>query len=113
MRRFGRPPLGLHALQLEVSRGVYMDEQRCRLYAAPDAGAGTQARDDRETPDGPLPHRLDALIGPHRAPIAVGPRRGRRLAELRHRIDALVASLTGDGLDEPLGAAMPPPHATP
>lgn len=113
VRRFGRPQHGLHALQLEVSRGVYMDEQRYRLYEAPGSGGGTGAPDDRETLDGLTPRRVHAIAGPHRAPIPAGPRRGRRLAELRSRVDALVASLAGYGQGRSLHPAPPSPRAMP
>lgn len=114
VRRFGRPQQGLHALQLEVSRGVYMDEQRYRLYEVPKTRSGTQPGLDREQLDHPFPNTTEHQVtergvadhrvtGPHRAPIPVGPRRGRRLAELRRRVEALVRSLTDYGLD-PLGA---------
>lgn len=32
VRKFGRPELGVHALQLEVNRALYMDEASLRLY---------------------------------------------------------------------------------
>ena len=33
VRCFGRPDRGIHALQLEVSRNLYMDEHRLQLSA--------------------------------------------------------------------------------
>lgn len=55
VRRFGRPELGLHALQLEVSRGLYMDEASHAVWPIP----GTSDPVCRET-------RLAALTpSPH------------------------------------------------
>ncbi|MFV8756475.1 N-formylglutamate amidohydrolase [Nannocystaceae bacterium ST9] len=36
--RFGRPELNVHAIQLEISRAIYMDEFRLELGAVPDPG---------------------------------------------------------------------------
>ncbi|MCA9651621.1 MAG: N-formylglutamate amidohydrolase, partial [Myxococcales bacterium] len=96
VRRFGRPHEGLHALQLEVSRGLYMDEQRYRLYAAAATSLGTDVASDRGTVD----HTRVSLAGvagmePHRAPIPADPRHARRLAELRQRVNSLVRCLSG------------------
>jgi len=88
VRRFGRPHEGVHALQLEVSRALYMDEQRYRLYDDSSSTGGTMAAKARETPDGARPHR---------APVPADPRRGRRLTELRRRVDSLVRNLSGYG----------------
>ena len=38
VRKFGRPELGLHALQLEVNRGLYLDEHRWKLREIGSAG---------------------------------------------------------------------------
>jgi len=40
VRRCGRPEAGVHALQLEVSRALYMDERTWTLYTAPIGLAG-------------------------------------------------------------------------
>jgi N-formylglutamate deformylase len=96
VRRFGRPHEGLHAFQLEVSRGLYMDEQRYRLYARP---LGTPAGSPRGTMDDPegAPEDTEAPRGLHRAPVVPDPRRSRRLADLRERVDSLVRCLASHG----------------
>lgn len=70
VRRFGRPREGLHALQLEVSRALYMDEVSLRLH-------------DQD------PH--DKTCGTEPEPNVA--RRLRGLAELQRRVRCLVASL--------------------
>lgn len=56
VRRFGRPSEGLHALQLEVSRALYMDERSLALWTTGDPPAGTSLS---QAPAGP-PRRADA-----------------------------------------------------
>jgi N-formylglutamate deformylase len=112
VRHFGRPHDGLHALQLEVSRGLYMDEQRYRLYALPVAPSGTSAGPLRATMDDlgdPLPDDPD-FAGADRARIAPDLRRGRRLAELRQRVNALLRNLANHGVGhgaQPTARAIP------
>ncbi len=113
VRRFGRPQDGLHALQLEVSRGLYMDEQRYRLYETDGHISGTNVSPSRETSDGPSMRRSDAAVVPHRAPVPAGPRRGRRLAELRLRVDSLIRNLSGHDIEPRMSAVDPPPRAMP
>jgi N-formylglutamate amidohydrolase len=36
-RRYGRPRRGIHALQIEINRGLYMDEQRITRSAGFDS----------------------------------------------------------------------------
>jgi N-formylglutamate amidohydrolase len=109
VRRFGRPHDGLHALQLEVSRGLYMDEQRYRLYEPLDAvPSGTPAGSPRVTMDDLGDPSLDdppwddprahTTAQAHRAPIVPDPGRGRRLAELRLRVNSLVRCLATHGV---------------
>lgn len=114
VRRFGRPHEGLHALQLEVSRDLYMDEQRYRVYAADSTRSGTAAQDDRGTVDdaGVSPVPAPAME-PHRAPIPPDPRRARRLAELRRRVDSLIHSLTELVADHDDERCAPIPRARP
>lgn len=111
VRRFGRPAEGLHALQLEVSRALYMDEQRYRLYALPVASSGTAADPLRDTMDEPrdFPSR-HGLDGAHRALVPTDPRRGRRLAELRVRVNSLVRCLATHGVAQ---GTAPSPRAVP
>jgi N-formylglutamate amidohydrolase len=106
VRRFGRPHDGLHALQLEVSRGLYMDEQSYRLYAPP---VGTSAGPCRGTMDDPEggPSEVDASA---RSLVVPDPRRGRRLSELRLRVNSLVRRLASHGVDR---GAEPPSPAVP
>jgi N-formylglutamate deformylase len=108
VRRFGRPQEGLHAFQLEVSRALYMDEQRYRLYALP---AGTMAGTPRGTVDEPRSREGEAEEsgGRHRVPFTPDVRRSRRLAELLARVDALVGCLADPGL----AMGLPPPHPAP
>ncbi len=113
VRRFGRPQSGLHALQLEVSRGLYMDEQRYRLLKTPDDGSGTKPDAAREPSDGPRSGRPSAAAMVSRALVPTGPRRGRRLRELRHRVDSLVQILSGYGIEPRRSAATPTPRAMP
>jgi len=110
VRRFGRPHDALHALQLEVSRGLYMDEQSYRLYALP---VGTREGSHRGTMDDPGVPTLDdgeGSSGLHRSPIVPDPRRGRRLAELRLRVNALVRRLASPGM---IQSAETPSRAVP
>jgi N-formylglutamate deformylase len=110
VRRFGRPQDGLHALQLEVSRGLYMDEQSYRLFALP---RGTSDGPHRGTLDDPGPssqHDADGSGGVHRSSIVSDPRRVRRLAELRLRVDSLVRCLASQGA---IRGAEPPSRAIP
>jgi N-formylglutamate deformylase len=109
VRRFGRPQEGLHALQLEVSRGLYMDEQSYRLYARP---MGTTAGSLRGTMDdhGGSTEDAEGPSGLDRAPVIPDVRRTRRLAELRSRVDSLLRCLVALGM--PRGA-QPLPRAVP
>lgn len=88
VRRFGRPSEGLHALQLEVNRGLYMDETAMQLFPR-DQTSGTPAAviraPDRRSTD------------PARSPTA---RQLRGLAELQRRVTFLVASLIGVTRDD-------------
>jgi N-formylglutamate amidohydrolase len=47
VRRCGRPELAWHALQLEVSRALYMDERTLTLYRAADAVSPRSSSDGR------------------------------------------------------------------
>jgi N-formylglutamate amidohydrolase len=69
VRAFGRPNAGLHALQLEISRALYMDEYRLDLW--------------------PLPKPRSSQSAPAGARGAVRP----RLAELLQRVESLVETL--------------------
>ncbi|MEX1364166.1 MAG: N-formylglutamate amidohydrolase [Nannocystaceae bacterium] len=95
VRRFGRPHEGLHALQLEVSRALYMDEQRYRLYEHDRTTTGTDGVRNRATVERASISRVagDPGMEPHRSGISPDPRRARRLGELRQRIDSLVRCL--------------------
>lgn len=106
VRCFGRPHDGVHALQLEVSRGLYMDEQRYRLFDRPSA-AGTSNAALRATlgePHDPPPGGRGAIDSarPHRASIVPDAHRAHRLMQLHLRVDALVRNLAA------LGAARGP-----
>ncbi len=104
VRCFGRPRDGLHALQLEVSRGIYMDERRYRLFERPSA-SGTSDVPMRATMDDRDDLSLgSATAGPtstvtrtHRASIVPDTRRGHRLVQLHQRVNALVRCLATAG----------------
>lgn len=85
VRHFGRPDQQVHALQLEVSRAVYMDELRCDLYPIPN-------------PRDPHPPRATW------SREAQTQRERRRLAALVAALDALVLEL-GRERDELVVAA--------
>jgi N-formylglutamate amidohydrolase len=108
VRRFGRPHEGLHALQLEVSRALYMDEQSYRLYALP---VGTPAGSPRGTMDDPEGSSdAEGPRGLPRAPIVPDPRRSRRLADLRARVNSLIRRLATHGMQRDV---RPPSRAVP
>jgi N-formylglutamate deformylase len=102
VRRFGRPDRGMHALQLEVSRGLYMDEATHAVWPTPVAAAsrpGTSDAPARETP-----------IGTHADPARPAPRptprQARDLASLVARVTCLLRSLAELGGDsEAIGLA--------
>lgn len=110
VRRFGRPHDGLHALQLEVSRGLYMDEQSYRLFALPMGTPDGHARGTMNDPGSSTLDDAEGASGIHRSPVVPDPRRTRRLAELHARIDALVRCLVGPGV---ILGAEPPSRAVP
>ncbi len=114
VRRFGRPHEGLHALQLEVSRELYMDEQRYRLYAFQTENVGTEP----STPRGIYgePARASTSLqhaNTHRKPIAPNSRQARRLAELRSRVRSLVRCLAGGNLLATQRPSPPTPASAP
>ncbi len=98
VRTFGRPGEGLHALQLEVSRRLYMDEQVYRVYRWP---GDIPAWNDGGTPT------MDDIGASHRGTPVPPPsrRRGRELAELVARVRSMVRTLAGLRLE-------PRPRAT-
>ena len=62
VRRFGRPEEGFHALQLEVSRALYMDEHSLSLW--PQARAGSATRPGETGRAASRPERRErALLG--------------------------------------------------
>jgi N-formylglutamate amidohydrolase len=109
VRTFGRPDAGLHALQLEVSRGLYMDESTHQVWVEP-AGAhpGTNAHEGRGSVNRGSPNE----------------RQARDLAELMARVTSMVERLAALGEDEaaasnlagrsvPHGASPHPTDGTP
>ena len=63
VRRFGRPDHGVHALQLEVNRALYMDEYRLQLMPKPTwSGSGTPPRGHPKARGAELYRRIDALV---------------------------------------------------
>jgi N-formylglutamate amidohydrolase len=74
---FGKPDQNLHAIQLEVSRAIYMDERRCDLNPIPD------------------PRELSQVRGSGWSRAAQShPRERRRIAALVGAIDTLLLELT-------------------
>lgn len=59
-RHYGRPGTGAHVLQLEINRGLYMDESRIERTARFDA-----LRDDLSGMIGRLAARVGVLLGGH------------------------------------------------
>jgi N-formylglutamate amidohydrolase len=63
VRNFGRPDRGVHALQLEVNRALYMDEYRLSLMPKPTWGtAGTPPRGHPKARGAELYRRIEALV---------------------------------------------------
>lgn len=78
---FGRPEAHVHALQLEVSRAIYMDEYRLDLRAIPDPSELDE------------PSRAGALRFGRASRAAQDQRERRQLAALVAAIDSLVLEL--------------------
>ncbi|MEZ4384329.1 MAG: N-formylglutamate amidohydrolase [Nannocystaceae bacterium] len=76
VRSFGRPERGLHALQVEVNRALYMDETNLQVWAPSASAAGHE--------------RSRARLLTHRR---------RRLDLLLARLDVLVNALAATSLD--------------
>jgi N-formylglutamate amidohydrolase len=97
VRTFGRPDAGLHAFQLEVSRGLYMDEASQEVwFRPPDATPGTSDRLDRDT-------RIRAGGRSLRGPT---PRQARGLAELASRVRSMIERLCALGDDAAATAGL-------
>lgn len=86
VRTFGRPSEGLHALQLEVSRRLYMDERVYRVLHWP---SDVPRLGNATTRD---PSAAQATPAPNR-------RRARELHEALRRIRGLVRALSGSAYD--------------
>ncbi|MEM6294891.1 MAG: N-formylglutamate amidohydrolase [Myxococcota bacterium] len=95
VRTFGRPSDGMHALQLEVSRRLYMDERVYRVFRWPS--------------DIPALGDSRAAAGGHGTVPAPNRRRGRELAELVRRVRSLVSTLAGLRGDAHLSPLAPTP----
>lgn len=98
VRTFGRPSEGVHALQLEVSRRLYMDERVYRVLSWPsDLRPLASER-------GPQPPRGPGLPAPNR-------RRSRELHELVLRVRSLVRALSSPSTAQPQILETPTPPA--
>jgi N-formylglutamate deformylase len=101
VRRFGRPEHGVHALQLEVNRALYMDEASLTLRpeivaaAAEIRPAGPASRSATARPPPPVAPR-ESPAAPAAAPLA-----------LLHRVKSLVQTLA---TATPKPAAQPVRH---
>lgn len=97
VRVFGRPDEGLHAFQLEVSRGLYMDETTLDVWSpAVSPRPGTSGANGRDTS---IRHRRVSARGPT-------PRQGRGLAELVARVTSMIERLTALGEDTAAAAGL-------
>ena len=110
VRTFGRPADGVHALQLEVSRRLYMDERVYRVYPWPGDVAPLRSV------HAPTPHDISPLA--HQGTPAPLPsrRRGRELAELLCRVRSVVrtlAELRPQGTSPSAGSDNDPNTAAP
>ena len=88
VRRFGRPAEGIHALQLEVSRALYMDERTLALWS----GEGDDHRASATLAHpGPMPAAAQGAPRVHTTPPS--PRHAADFTELRRRVSCLIAGL--------------------
>lgn len=103
VRKFGRPELGVHALQLEVNRALYMDEASLRLrpelQPEPTLAVG---------PAGPRSedHGADKLPAPRSEIRPATPPTTTPLA-LLYRVKSLVAALAAADLSRSTTASRP------
>ena len=116
VRKFGRPELGVHALQLEVNRALYMDETSLRLRPEIPPASPLSSMEIRPSQSvGARPGQLAtarALRGPAAAPAA--PPAAAPLA-LLYRVRSLVtalAAVTGPPASAAGPALISPPRAT-
>jgi len=105
VHRFGRPADGLHALQLEVSRGLYMDERTSTLWSVPPTSGPANPRSPSTSPA----HTSKA----HDPSLPPSAKHAADFAELRRRVSCLIRALTR-GLDDRsiVGTSPPPVRAT-
>ncbi|HWB76418.1 MAG TPA: N-formylglutamate amidohydrolase [Nannocystaceae bacterium] len=100
VRRFGRPAEGIHALQLEVSRALYMDERTLALWSAQDPDAPSEPPRTSATLAHPGP--LPAAPAVSKARVHAQPPSPRHAAdfnELRRRVSCLIAGLAHQSRD--------------
>lgn len=128
VRRFGRPTEGLHALQLEVSRGLYMDEQSLALWQSPEDAAAARAaamrtsvrnadvgsRPTTRAPASTAPSvaassSADNTMAAHRTPPPSN-KHARDFEELQGRVSCLVRAL-GERFDPRLLSGTSSPAA--
>lgn len=110
VRRFGRPEHGVHALQLEVNRALYMDE--VNLVLRPELSAQLSA------PSGPAASRPSTPAQPDRFTRPGGSRttdHGPSAAALLllHRVKSLVTALAGSSLHDAAAPVRPAFPASP
>lgn len=107
VRRLGRPADGLHALQLEVSRGLYMDERTLTLWRS-EGRASHPGDPSDETVASPAASSPRAGRYPNVA-APPSPRQLADFAELRRRVSCLIRALC-----EPVSPALldDPRHRT-
>lgn len=115
VRRFGRPAEGIHALQLEVSRALYMDERTLTLWQLPASHDDTRTTARPPTSashTGAGERAIDDNGARGRYPKTATPPSARQLAdfaELRRRVSCLIRALS-----EPVAATLldDPRHRT-
>lgn len=117
VRRFGRPAEGLHALQLEVSRGLYMDERSSTLWTPPGPPTrvhatprGAREHGPRERGGSAHIHQSGKAHDPSQPPSS---KHAADFAELRRRVSCLIRALTrGLEDDSIVGTSSSPIRAT-
>lgn len=110
VHRFGRPADGLHALQLEVSRGLYMDERTSTLWSVPTRSPVSPSPSSPGRRASTSPPHTGKAHDPSQPPSA---KHAADFAELRRRVSCLIRALTR-GLDDRsiVGTSPSPVRAT-
>lgn len=110
VRKFGRPELGIHALQLEVNRALYMDEASLQLRPEIRPGPGQDPSPLHPLPYPPHPSPSNPQIA-SRPSVTSGARPAPAVLPLAllHRVRSLVTALAA--VTPRLATAVAPPGA--